>query len=795
MKKILLMFFIPFVLSLAQISISKVDNINENFNSIGTIASATLPANWKADKVLTVRTIGLYFSALNKTELSGGISLSTSAQNGIYNFEIGNGTTPNNRAIGGHSSGSNSKSVNIYAFFKYTGSEPITQVDISYDVMRFRNGLNPAGFSIQMYFSKDGINWTNAGIIFLSSFVTNPDNNGAAIVPIETKHILNQTLAGLNINQNDSLFLAWNYSVTSGTTTSNAQAIGIDNFVMNNIGGTLTAPLAPIAIAASNISKNGFSANWNSSVSATNYLLDVSTDSNFLTFVPNYQDKNVGNSTSANVTGLNPGTTYYYRVRALNNIGTSNSSNTITTATDAIITYVQFQGISDAVSKSAGTYNLELTITDPDVTNATTCSVVFIPDSSTATASYLNYYTPLSVTFPAGSSVNQKIILTISNNKISEFPKKAFLQIQDVSGGISARAGTLSKFRLTITSGIDSAYYSSITNGLSGENLNIALHNLIKNQIKYPYTNSNPDSIDVWKMCRAADEDPKNFKNVIGIYSGLSIAKDPQTYWNREHVWSKSHGSFDPDIVGPGAGTDGHHLRPENPAVNSTKSNLDFDNGGNLVPNGGGSKYDSDSWEPRDAVKGDVARMIFYMSTRYIGDPGEPNLHVVDTIPSSPNNEPLYGKLSTLLRWNLQDPPDDFEINRNNVIYFYQHNRNPFIDHPEWITSIWGDPPTGIQKDYVVTGYNLDQNFPNPFNPETVISWQLPVSGYVTLKIYDILGREVTTLINEFQQAGMHKTKFSLSGNGQIKNLSSGIYFYQIRAGEYLNTKKMILMK
>src|SRR3989339_2075199 len=108
MKKILLLFFIPFVMSLAQVSFSKGDNINENFDSIGTIASATLPANWKADKVSTVRTIGLYSSAVNKTELSGGISLSTSAQNGIYNFEIGNGTTPNNRAIGGHSSGSNS---------------------------------------------------------------------------------------------------------------------------------------------------------------------------------------------------------------------------------------------------------------------------------------------------------------------------------------------------------------------------------------------------------------------------------------------------------------------------------------------------------------------------------------------------------------------------------------------------------------------------------------------------------------------------------------------------------------
>ena len=787
MKKFLILFFIPIAISFAQISISKGISINENFNGMGTSATATLPASWKVEKLTAVRTVGNYSNAVNKTNYAGGVNLSSTAGNGVYNF----GISTTDRAIGGLSSGTlpaGSQSVNIYVFLKNTGSESITQVDISYDVMRFRNGSNPAGFSIQMYYSKNGTTWTSAGTTFLSSFSANADNNGAAIVPIETKQILNQTLSGLTINQNDSLFIAWNYSVTTGTTTSSAQALGIDNFVMNNIGGILTAPLAPIAIAASNISMNEFTANWNSSASATKYWLDVSTSSNFSTFVTNYNSKDVGNSTSSIVTGLNPGTTYYYRVRASNNIGTSDNSNTITTTTLAHITYVQFSGISDAVSKSAGSYNLVLTITNPDATNATTCSV-FLADSSTATASYLNDYTTQTVTFPAGSSANQDLVLTISNNGVSEFPKKAFLQIQNVSGGTSAQAGTLSKFRLTITSGIDNSYYSTITQGLYGDSLKSALHNLIKsNIIKYPYTdNSSPNAIDVWKMLRAADEDPKNFNNVIGIYSGLSIAKDPQSYWNREHVWSKSHGNFGTET---GAGSDGHHIRPENPSVNDLKGNLDFDNGGSFVPNGGGSKYDLDSWEPRDEVKGDVARMIFYMATRYQGDTGEPNLQIVDYIPSSPNNEPRYGKLSTLLQWNLQDPPDAFEMNRNNVIYFYQHNRNPYIDHPEWVTSIWGNP-TIIVKDFwnKITDYKLNQNYPNPFNPATVISWQLPVRSYITLRVYDILGREVSTLVNKELEAGYHEINFDAS------NLTSGIYFYRLTTPKYTLVKKMLLMK
>jgi len=90
-------------------------------------------------------------------------------------------------------------------------------------------------------------------------------------------------------------------------------------------------------------------------------------------------------------------------------------------------------------------------------------------------------------------------------------------------------------------------------------------------------------------------------------------------------------------------------------------------------------------------VVGVVARMIFYMATRYEGENGEPNLEIIDYIPADNNStEPLFAKLSDLLAWNAQDPVDDFERNRNEVVYSYQHNRNPFIDHPEYVNMIWG---------------------------------------------------------------------------------------------------------
>lgn len=89
----------------------------------------------------------------------------------------------------------------------------------------------------------------------------------------------------------------------------------------------------------------------------------------------------------------------------------------------------------------------------------------------------------------------------------------------------------------------------------------------------------------------------------------------------------------------------------------------------------------------------------------------------------------------------------------------------------------------------IVAGHLLQQNYPNPFNPQTKISWQSPVASHQTLKVYDVLGNEVASLINEFKNAGSYEVDFNAS------KFSSGIYFYQLKAGDFVETKKMILMK
>jgi hypothetical protein len=87
------------------------------------------------------------------------------------------------------------------------------------------------------------------------------------------------------------------------------------------------------------------------------------------------------------------------------------------------------------------------------------------------------------------------------------------------------------------------------------------------------------------------------------------------------------------------------------------------------------------------------------------------------------------------------------------------------------------------------SNFNLEQNYPNPFNPSTKISWQIPVSSWQTLKVYDVLGNEVATLADEYNHAGNYEVDF------EATKLSSGIYFYRLQAGNFINTKKMILLK
>lgn len=239
-------------------------------------------------------------------------------------------------------------------------------------------------------------------------------------------------------------------------------------------------------------------------------------------------------------------------------------------------------------------------------------------------------------------------------------------------------------------SNIPDGYYAG-TDGLAGQELKTALYNIIKDHIEFVYTSSD---VDVWDILKETDRAPNNPERVRLFYTDrtrdAALEYDQGRGWTREHVWAKSHGDFGTSL---GAGTDVHHLRPVDASVNSTRSNKDFDNGGIEYIDGDfatGCLRDEDSWEPKDAEKGDVARMLFYMAVRYEGESGEPDLEVVDEVDTAPR--PVHGKLSALIQWHKQDSVSNWERRRNDIIYTdFQRNRNPFIDHPEFVELIWGN--------------------------------------------------------------------------------------------------------
>ncbi len=186
----------------------------------------------------------------------------------------------------------------------------------------------------------------------------------------------------------------------------------------------------------------------------------------------------------------------------------------------------------------------------------------------------------------------------------------------------------------------------------------------------------------VWTMCENGDQNPDNSSQIWRLYKEQGMSKSEHSTgsngWNREHVWAKSHGDFG---TSAGPGTDGHHLRASDAGENGNRSNLDFaDVSGPRTKNGS-------FYEPPLSAKGDVARSIFYMAVRYG--------YTVDNL-GGQGKAARHGKLDDLLKWNELDPVDPYEVRRNNVIYGFQNNRNPFIDHPELVKYIFGDKKTTV---------------------------------------------------------------------------------------------------
>lgn len=291
---------------------------------------------------------------------------------------------------------------------------------------------------------------------------------------------------------------------------------------------------------------------------------------------------------------------------------------------------------------------------------------------------------------------------------------------------------------------IPPGYYNPAA-GLSGNALKTALHNIIKNHTSISYNS-------LWTAYKKTDAKPNG--KVWDIYSDVPSGTPPYQFnfgndqcgtystegdcYNREHSWPQSWFN---SVSGPVS--DLFHIYPTDGKVNGMRNNYPYGHVGTTSwtsLNGGKLGLCTDPgfgqtvFEPIDAYKGDIARSYFYMSTRYYTE----DAGWTSSVATNKANI-LPWEVNVLLQWHHQDPVSAKEIARNDSIYYrFQHNRNPFIDHPEWADSIWQVTvfPTSIEE-AIKPVFAL---YPNPAEERFVIAGS---EGPVHLRITALNGEVI----------------------------------------------------
>ncbi len=340
---------------------------------------------------------------------------------------------------------------------------------------------------------------------------------------------------------------------------------------------------------------------------------------------------------------------------------------------------------------------------------------------------------------------------------------------------------------------IPSNYYDS-AEGLTGYTLKTKLHDIVSN-------GHNPQSYEaLWTIFQTSDDDQyyENDGTVLDIYSENPNGNDPYEFtfvteqcgnyseesdcYNREHLIPKSWFNENAPMV-----TDMHHIYPTDGYVNGVRGHLPFGEVGtaNYTSENGSKRgnntfpgYNGTVFEPIDEFKGDIARVYFYMATRYediIGSWENANDGSMPTLDGSSDQVFEDWVVDMLLTWNANDPVSQREIDRNNDAYNYQGNANPFIDHPEYVNMIWDENwgiNTQVKKTFEI--------YPNPVSTN-VLNFQFIPNGKTTISIFDLSGKKIYEKNTTDPEIQMN-----------IGGLKSGVYLIKVSNQNTFQTRKLI---
>lgn len=209
--------------------------VTQDFDGMfdGGAATLNMPEGWRVERQMNApRTVGSFASASASVMYTGGTSLASNASNGTWNFL--SSSDPSDCSVGGLSTtvSNGTRCINVMTCLNNASDEAITKLTFNYDIEKYRDGDNPAGFAVQLYVSTDGETWTNAGEDFYTYFAPNAATQGAAVVPISTTAITGKQLI-VDLAAGGNLYLAWNISVASGTSPNKAMGLSIDNVVID----------------------------------------------------------------------------------------------------------------------------------------------------------------------------------------------------------------------------------------------------------------------------------------------------------------------------------------------------------------------------------------------------------------------------------------------------------------------------------------------------------------------------------------------------------------------------------
>lgn len=483
-------------------------------------------------------------------------------------------------------------------------------------------------------------------------------------------------------------------------------------------------------------------------------------------------------------------------------------------------TEINFTSVTATVLENSGSYNLTLSITNPSATAAATADIVLTSGS----ASDIGNYTTQSISFPAGSSADINVPVTINNGIISGSDKEFVFGIQNVSGGENAAAGAVSGFTLRVTESGQSLYISeysdasgtgnyiyefveiynplAVTFNAGGYKLrqaNSSITYTIPSDTYIPATgflviarNSTQEAFETfWNKTLEGNAVYVNSGGSIPQLNGdeqyliedaLGINVDPSTddefsakpvtANNRVYRLSSGNSLSDWALTSWSTATPGSF--DENQVLPVELTSFGYEVRGDAV---------CLQWKTATEVNNygfEIERMLVASNYKgnLIGSQEEQNWETIAFLPG-------YGNSNSPKNYEYTD----FSPDAGRIFYRLKQIDNDGVSEYSKVLELT------FSKSIEIKGFSLSQNFPNPFNPSTTINYEIGENSGTGLKqnvrltVFDILGKEIAILVNSAQEAGHHSVSFNAA------NLESGVYFYELKSGDFTSRKKMVFLK